>query len=80
MHIAAAYQVPTISIFGPTKHKETSQWQNENNKMIRHEMDCSPCMKRECPLGHHECMKNITASEVIEAVQTLKRKPKTKVS
>ena len=80
MHIAAAYQVPTISIFGPTKYKETSQWQNENSKMIRHEMDCSPCMKRECPLGHHECMKNITASEVIEAIQTLKRKSKTKVS
>jgi heptosyltransferase-2 len=72
MHIAAAYSVPTISIFGPTRYKETSQWQNEKSKIIRHEMDCSPCMKRECPLGHHECMKNITAIEVIEAVKTLK--------
>ncbi len=34
-------------------------------------MDCSPCMKRECPLGHHDCMKSITASEVIEAVKEL---------
>jgi len=71
MHIAAAYQVPTISIFGPTRHKETSQWMNENSRLIRHEMECSPCMKRECPLGHHECMKSITAPEVIEAVKTL---------
>ncbi|MCD6433514.1 MAG: lipopolysaccharide heptosyltransferase II [Sulfurimonas sp.] len=71
MHVAAAYQVPTVAIFGPTKYKETSQWMNEKSTIVRHEMDCSPCMKRECPLKHHECMTNITASEVIEAVKEL---------
>ena len=71
MHVAAAYQVPTVAIFGPTKYKETSQWKNKKSKIVRHEMECSPCMKRECPLGHHECMKNITASEVVEAVKEL---------
>jgi len=71
MHVAAAYQVPTVAIFGPTKHKETSQWMNEKSAIVRHDMDCAPCMKRECPLGHHECMKSITASEVIEAVKEL---------
>ena len=71
MHVAAAYQVPTVAIFGPTKHKETSQWMNEKSKIVRHDMDCAPCMKRECPLSHHECMKGITASEVIEAVKEL---------
>jgi len=68
MHVAAAYQVPTVAIFGPTKYKETSQWKNEKSKIVRHEMVCSPCMKRECPLGHHDCMKSITALEVIKAV------------
>lgn len=71
MHIAAAYQVPTVAIFGPTKYKETSQWKNKKSKIVRHEMECSPCMKRECPLGHHECMKSITALEVIKAVEGL---------
>ena len=71
MHVAAAYQVPTIAIFGPTKHKETSQWMNEKSKIVRHEMDCSPCMKRECPLKHHECMTTITAKEVIDSVKEL---------
>ena len=71
MHVAAAYQVPTVAIFGPTKHKETSQWMNEKSKIVREEMECAPCMKRECPLKHHECMKNITASKVIEAVKEL---------
>lgn len=71
MHVAAAYQVPTVAIFGPTKYKETSQWKNEKSIIVRKEMECSPCMKRECPLGHHDCMKQITALEVIEAVKTL---------
>ena len=71
MHVAAAYRVPTVAIFGPTKYKETSPWKNEKSIIVRKEMVCSPCMKRECPLKHHECMKNISASEVIEAVKTL---------
>ena len=71
MHVAAAYQVPTVAIFGPTRYKETSQWMNEKSIIVRHEMECSPCMKRECPLKHHECMTTITASEVIEAVKSL---------
>lgn len=72
MHVAAAYQVPTVAIFGPTKHKETSQWMNKKNRLVRHDIDCAPCMKRECPLGHHECMVSITSNEVIEAVKSLK--------
>ncbi len=72
MHIAAAYQVPTVAIFGPTKYKETSQWKNEKSIIVRHELECSPCMKRECPLKHHDCMKGITTLEVIQAVEDLK--------
>ena len=71
MHIAAAYQVPTVAIFGPTKHTETSQWMNKKSEIVRLDMDCSPCMKRSCPLGHHECMKNITADMVIEAMKKI---------
>lgn len=71
MHVAAAYQVPTVAIFGPTRHLETSQWMNTKSKIVRHDMECAPCMKRECPLGHHECMKSIAPSEVIEAVKNL---------
>ena len=28
MHVAAAYRVPTVAIFGPTRHTETCQWAN----------------------------------------------------
>jgi heptosyltransferase-2 len=71
MHVAAAYQVPTVAIFGPTRHQETSQWQNRYSALVRHELECSPCMKRECPLKHHDCMKKIEAEEVISAAKGL---------
>ncbi len=71
MHVAAAYRIPTVAIFGPTRHKETSQWKNPKSIIVRHEIECAPCMKRECPLGHHECMKGIGADEVIKAVEKL---------
>lgn len=71
MHVAAAYGVPTVAVFGPTKHIETSQWMNQMSRIVRHDMECAPCMRRECPLGHHECMKSITSNEVIEAAKEL---------
>ncbi len=71
MHVAAAYRVPTVAIFGPTRHKETSQWMNPKGVIVRHEMECAPCMKRECPLKHHDCMRLISAHEVIEAAVSL---------
>ena len=68
MHVAAAFKVSTIAIFGPTKDKETSQWMNPKGEIIKREMSCAPCMKRTCPLKHHECMKLIEAEDVLEKV------------
>ncbi|MDC0933552.1 glycosyltransferase family 9 protein [Arcobacteraceae bacterium] len=69
MHVAAAFNVPTVSIFGPTRHNETNQWQNEHEMLLRKDIECAPCMKRACPLKdekeHHACMKNITSQDVI---------------
>jgi heptosyltransferase-2 len=65
MHIASAFVVPTIAIFGPTKDSETSMWNNKNGKIVKKNLDCMPCMKRVCPLSHHNCMKLLDADEVI---------------
>jgi heptosyltransferase II len=65
MHIAAAYKIPTVSIFGPTNDVETSQWMNEKSVIIKKNLDCQPCMKRVCPLKHHKCMKLVKASDVL---------------
>ncbi|WP_292660782.1 lipopolysaccharide heptosyltransferase II [Nitratifractor sp.] len=71
MHIAAAYRVPTVAVFGPTRWRETSQWKNPHSRIVRHDLSCAPCMKRSCPLRHHDCMKGIEASEVLAAAHSL---------
>ncbi|MBT6922200.1 MAG: lipopolysaccharide heptosyltransferase II, partial [Candidatus Ruthia sp.] len=71
MHVAAAFQVPTVAIFGPTRDKETSQWMNDKSIIVKQNLNCQPCMKRTCPLQHQDCMKLITAVEVLDAVKGL---------
>jgi len=71
MHVAAAFQVPTVAIFGPTKDDETSQWRNDKSIIVKKNLDCQPCMKRTCPLQHHDCMNLIKAVDVLNAVKTL---------
>ena len=70
MHIAATFQIPTVAIFGPTKDNETSQWMNEKSMIVKKNLECQPCMKRTCPLKHHNCMKMVVASDVLSAVKT----------
>ena len=71
MHIAAAFQIPTVAIFGPTKDNETSPWMNEKSFIVKKNLDCQPCMKRTCPLLHHDCMKLINAKSVIQSIDLL---------
>jgi len=71
MHIAAAFQIPTVAIFGPTRDKETSQWMNARHLIVKKNLDCQPCMERTCPLGHHHCMNLIEPKDVLDAVRSL---------
>jgi len=72
MHIAAAFQIPTVAIFGPTKDKETSQWMNKKSIIVKKNLNCQPCMKRICPLQHHNCMNLIKAVDVLNVVSRIK--------
>jgi len=71
MHIAAAYKIPTVAIFGPTNDLETSQWMNKKNIVVKKKLKCQPCMRRVCPLQHHHCMKLISSFEVLQAVKRI---------
>jgi len=71
MHIAAAFKIPTVAIFGPTNYKSTSQWKNPKGKIVSLDLECAPCMKRVCPLKHHKCMKDLTPDMVIKAAKEL---------
>ncbi len=65
MHLAAAVDTPVIALFGPTAPWRTGPF-GPMHKVIRKSMDCSPCFKRTCPYGHNNCMKSITAHDVIK--------------
>lgn len=69
MHLAAAFQIPTVTIFGPTIIHETAQWMNEKSAIVVKNLDCQPCMEKSCPLKHHNCMKLIRPSEVLKEIE-----------
>ena len=71
MHLAAVFKIPTVAIFGPTNDKETSQWMNDKSVIVKKNLECQPCMKRTCPLKHHNCMKLIKVADILGAVKSL---------
>lgn len=76
-HIATALGVPTVVVFGPT-HKTWGDTGAATSIELSVPVDCGPCMKRTCPLGHHACMENLNPDAVISAATTLldRRRPK----
>ncbi len=64
-HIAPAVGTKTIVIFGPTNAKTTHPF-SEHAAVIRKDVECSPCMLRDCPIDHR-CMTRISVDEVFEA-------------
>jgi len=68
MHLAAAFQIKTVSIFGPTDMKSTCQWMNRHSINLSKELECQPCMKRTCPLNHHNCMREIKSDDVLSVI------------
>jgi heptosyltransferase-2 len=73
MHVAAAFGVPQIAIFGsssplhtpPLSDKATVLWL-KNNPAYQPALDCAPCFARECPLGHTRCLVDITPADVLQ--------------
>ena len=65
MHIAAAFQVPVVAIFGPTDWRTTSPF-GDAHAIVRQPVDCAPCLLRECPIDHR-CMTRVSVEQVYEA-------------
>ena len=63
MHIAAAFGVPLVGIFGPTDHTGTAPY-SDRAVIVRKEFECAPCKLRSCPTDHR-CMTAVTADDVV---------------
>jgi len=70
MHIAAAFGIPIVAVFGPTDSRTTAPYGQERS-VVREPVDCAPCLLRDCPIDHR-CMTRISVDRVYEtAVQQL---------
>ncbi|HYC61574.1 MAG TPA: lipopolysaccharide heptosyltransferase II [Thermoanaerobaculia bacterium] len=65
LHVATALAVPSVSIFGPTDPERTVI--PGATRVVRRKLACQPCYQRECPLGHHRCMADVSVDEVFDA-------------
>ena len=70
MHIAAAFDVPLVAVFGPTDYTNTRPL-SKHAVVVRKDVACAPCLKRECPTDHR-CMKGIDPKWVIDTAVRLK--------
>lgn len=61
-HIAAAFEVPVVTIFGPT-HMEWTEINFARERKVAVKVFCGPCQKKVCPLDHR-CMTEVTPGMV----------------
>ncbi|MEM7602451.1 MAG: glycosyltransferase family 9 protein, partial [Verrucomicrobiota bacterium] len=69
MHLSAALGVPTVAVFGSTEPAFTAPI-GEVHRVIRHQVDCSPCFLRECPIDYR-CMLRIKPETVLQEMEAL---------
>jgi heptosyltransferase-2 len=68
MHVAAALDRPLVALYGSSDPGFTPPL-NERHRIVSLGLDCSPCFKRDCPLGHTHCLTRMTVGQVCEALQ-----------
>ena len=65
-HIAPAVDTRTVVIFGPTDPTTTRPY-SDNADILKYDVECSPCMLRDCPIDHR-CMTNVTVADAFDRV------------
>lgn len=70
LHVASALNRPIVAIYGPTDPNHAPPF-SDVAKSLYLGIECAPCRQRECPLGHHNCMRGISAEMVWQPLREM---------
>jgi len=70
MHIAAATNTPLVALYGSSDPEYTPPL-SKHAAVLHLDLECSPCFKRKCPLGHLNCLNRISPKTVLGTLESM---------
>ena len=70
LHVAAAAGTPVVAIYGSSTPEFTPPL-TQRAQIVYEGLPCSPCFKRECPLGHLNCLRQIGPEHIAAQIGSL---------
>ena len=78
MHVAAAFGVPQVALFGsssplhtPPLNERASVLWLKTDPAYQPALDCAPCFARDCAFGHTRCLQDIAPERALRELERL---------